>query len=140
MSDAMAEYGRIPEACRRYGLSRSRLYLLAGAGLIRFVKVGSATLVDFGSVRRYLATRPSAEIQRPGTTTLADAADNISKDLKEDGAGVVASAIGPPGSTWSMRQEHKRAGDVCADPPSKPARRRREGRALQVRRPSGGSA
>ena len=38
------EYGRIPEACRRYGLSRSRLYLLAGDGHIRFVKVGSATL------------------------------------------------------------------------------------------------
>jgi excisionase family DNA binding protein len=57
------EYGRIPEACRRYGLSRSRLYLLAGEGSIRFVKVGNATLVDLGSVRAYLASCPPAEIR-----------------------------------------------------------------------------
>jgi hypothetical protein len=59
------EYGRIPEACRRYGLSRSRLYLLAGEGLVRFVKVGSATLVDLGSVRAYLATCPAAQVRTP---------------------------------------------------------------------------
>jgi excisionase family DNA binding protein len=59
------EYGRIPEACRRYGLSRSRLYLLAGEGSIRFVKVGNATLVDLGSVRAYLASCPPAEIRAP---------------------------------------------------------------------------
>jgi excisionase family DNA binding protein len=57
------EYARIPEACRRYGLSRSRLYLLAGEGLVRFVKVGSATLVDLSSVRTYLAARPAAPIR-----------------------------------------------------------------------------
>lgn len=62
-ADLTPEYGRIPEACRRYGLSRSRLYLLAGEGLVRFVKVGSATLVDFGSVRDYLASRPTADIR-----------------------------------------------------------------------------
>jgi hypothetical protein len=59
------EYGRIPEACRRYGLSRTRLYLLAGEGLVRFVKVGSATLVDLGSVRAYLAACPSAQFRTP---------------------------------------------------------------------------
>ena len=59
------EYGRIPEACRRYGLSRSRLYLLAGEGLVRFVKVGNATLVDFRSVRDYLATCRPAQIRAP---------------------------------------------------------------------------
>ena len=59
------EYGRIPEACSRYGLSRSRLYLLAGEGLVRFVKVGNATLVDLRSVREYLATRPPALIRSP---------------------------------------------------------------------------
>jgi hypothetical protein len=59
------EYGRIPEACRRYGLSRSRLYLLAGEGLVRFVKVGNATLVDFHSVRDYLATCRPAQIRAP---------------------------------------------------------------------------
>jgi hypothetical protein len=62
-TDASPEYGRIPEACRRYGLARSRLYLLAGEGLVRFVKVGSATLVDLGSVRAYLASCPPASVR-----------------------------------------------------------------------------
>jgi excisionase family DNA binding protein len=57
-----AKYGRIPAAVARYGLSRSRLYLLAAEGLIRFVKVGKATLVDFESVDAYMASRPAAEI------------------------------------------------------------------------------
>jgi hypothetical protein len=61
--DTPPEYGRIPETTRRYGLSRSRLYLLAGAGLVRFIKVGNATLVDLGSVRAYLASCPPAEIR-----------------------------------------------------------------------------
>jgi len=67
MNDAFTapEYGRIPEACRRYGLSRSRLYLLAGEGQVRFVKVGNATLVDLGSVRDYLAACPSAQVRVP---------------------------------------------------------------------------
>lgn len=59
------EYARIPEASRCYGLSRSRLYLLAGEGLIRFIKVGNATLVDLGSVRDYLASCPTAEVSGP---------------------------------------------------------------------------
>jgi hypothetical protein len=63
--DTPPEYARIPEACRRYGLSRSRLYLLAGEGLVRFVKVGNATLVDLGSVREYLAACPPATIRAP---------------------------------------------------------------------------
>ena len=58
-----SEYSRLPEACRRYGLSRSRLYLLAGEGLVRFVKVGNATLVDLDSVRGYLAACPSAQVR-----------------------------------------------------------------------------
>jgi excisionase family DNA binding protein len=62
-TDIVPEYGRIPEACRRYGLSRTRLYLLAGEGLIRFIKVGNATLVDLGSVREYMTTRPSAQVR-----------------------------------------------------------------------------
>jgi excisionase family DNA binding protein len=64
-TEILPEYGRIPEACRRYGLSRSRLYLLAGEGLIRFVKVGNATLVDLGTVRAYLAGCPSASVRPP---------------------------------------------------------------------------
>ena len=62
-NDPAPEYGRIPEACRRYGLSRSRLYLLAGDELIRFVKVGNATLVDLRSVRDYLANCQAAQIR-----------------------------------------------------------------------------
>jgi excisionase family DNA binding protein len=64
-TDTTPEYGRIPEACRRYGLSRSRLYLLAGEGLIRFVKVGNATLVDLGTVRAYLANCLAAQVHPP---------------------------------------------------------------------------
>ena len=59
------EYGRIPEACRRYGLSRSRLYLVAGERVVRFVKVGNATLVDLGSVRDYSAACPPARVRPP---------------------------------------------------------------------------
>ena len=65
IANVQPEYGRVPEACQRYGLSRSRLYLLAGEGLVRFVKVGSATLVDLGSVRAFLASRPAADIRAP---------------------------------------------------------------------------
>jgi hypothetical protein len=59
------EFARIPETSRLYGMSRSRLYLLAGEGLIRFVKVGNATLVDLGSVREYLAACPPAQVRAP---------------------------------------------------------------------------
>ncbi len=68
MHEETPEYGRIPEACHRYGLSRSRLYLLAGEGLVRFVKVGNATLVDFGSVRDYLANCQAAQIRARNAT------------------------------------------------------------------------
>ncbi len=64
-TDTAPEYGRIPEAIKRYGLSRSRLYLLAGEGVVRFIKVGNATLVDLGTVRAYLASCPSATIRSP---------------------------------------------------------------------------
>jgi hypothetical protein len=63
--DPQPEYGRIPEACRRFNLSRSRLYILGGQRLIRLIKVGNATLVDFASVRAYLASCPTASIRPP---------------------------------------------------------------------------
>jgi hypothetical protein len=59
------EFARIPEASRRFGLSRSRLYILAGEGVVRFVKAGNATLVDLGSVRAYLAACPAAQVRAP---------------------------------------------------------------------------
>ena len=61
-SDTAPEYARISSACHRSGLSRSRLYLLAGEGQVRFVKVGGATLVDLASVRDYLASCPPAQV------------------------------------------------------------------------------
>lgn len=54
---------RIPLATHITGLSRSRLYRLAGEGRIRFVKVGGATLVDMASVRTFLASLPAATIR-----------------------------------------------------------------------------
>ena len=39
--------------------------LLAGEGLVRFVKVGSATLVDLATVRDYMASRPTAQVRQP---------------------------------------------------------------------------
>jgi hypothetical protein len=64
-ADTAPEFARIPATCQRFGLSRSRLYLLAGGGLVRFIKSGSATLVDQQSVREYLATCPPARVRTP---------------------------------------------------------------------------
>lgn len=57
-----SEYGRLSEATQCFGLSRSCLYLLAGRKTVRFVKIGKATLVDFGSVRSYLEALPTAQL------------------------------------------------------------------------------
>jgi excisionase family DNA binding protein len=64
-TDTAPKFARIPETCRRFGLSRSRLYLLAGDGSIRFLKSGTATLVDLQSVRDYLAACPPAQVRAP---------------------------------------------------------------------------
>ena len=45
---------------------RSRLYLLAGEGQVRFIKVGTATLVDLNSVSHIWRACPSASIRRRG--------------------------------------------------------------------------
>ena len=55
-------YGRIPEACARYGWSRSRLYRLAGERKIVVLKVGRASFVDFDSADRFMASLPIAKI------------------------------------------------------------------------------
>ena len=57
------DMARIPLAMHLSGLSRSRLYILAGEGHIRFVKIGNATLVDMASVRSFLAALPPASIR-----------------------------------------------------------------------------
>jgi hypothetical protein len=39
--------------------------MLAGEGLIRLIKVGNATLVDYGSADDYMESCPPAEIRSP---------------------------------------------------------------------------
>jgi hypothetical protein len=53
----------LPRAPGIFGVSRSRLYLLAAEGRIRMVKCGSRTLVDAASVRGYLATLPPVTLR-----------------------------------------------------------------------------
>lgn len=57
---------KIPEAVRVTGLSRSRIYELMKSGDIRFVKVGSSTLILMESVRTFLLGRlvPAAGSER----------------------------------------------------------------------------
>ncbi len=50
-----AAFVRIPEACGYSGISRSRLYELATAGRVRFVKLGRRTLVEMASLHAFLA-------------------------------------------------------------------------------------
>ncbi len=57
---AEPEYARIPETCRRHGLSRSGIYRLYADRKIRLVKLGRTTLVDMVSVRAFMATLPQA--------------------------------------------------------------------------------
>jgi len=56
------EYLPVKTVTPVYGVSRSRLYLLAGEGKVRMVKCGARTLVCCASVRAYLATLPEAKI------------------------------------------------------------------------------
>lgn len=55
-------YATIPEACRLVGLGRSKLYQIAANGDIRFVKVGSRTVVDVPTLLDFMAARPEARI------------------------------------------------------------------------------
>lgn len=66
-------YVKIPSAVARTGISRATLYRLAGAGLIRFVKVGRSSLVDWNSLRGYLAIQPTANIGDPGNRSMKGA-------------------------------------------------------------------
>jgi hypothetical protein len=54
----------LPKAPAWCGLSRSRIYRLAGEGKIRLIKAGKSTLVDVASVRAYLADAPVATIRK----------------------------------------------------------------------------
>jgi excisionase family DNA binding protein len=61
-----AETGTIADTRARFGISRSTIYRLAAVGDIRMVKVGRTTLVDFTSVRAFLAQAPAAVLRSPG--------------------------------------------------------------------------
>ena len=61
-----AEAGTIADARARFGIPRSTLYRLASSGHVRMVKLGRTTLVDFGSVRAFLASAPAAALRSPG--------------------------------------------------------------------------
>ena len=63
---ATAETGTIADTRARFGIPRSTLYRLAAAGHVRMVKLGRTTLVDFASVRAFLASAPAAALRSPG--------------------------------------------------------------------------
>jgi hypothetical protein len=62
-------FGRIPDAKRRSGLSRGKLYELAAQNKGLFRKADAATIVDLQRLDRILADLPAAEI----TTGLTNA-------------------------------------------------------------------
>jgi excisionase family DNA binding protein len=47
----------VSDACRRLGISRSRLYLLLSSGEIRSIKVGHRTLVPESELQKFVASR-----------------------------------------------------------------------------------
>lgn len=60
-----AEAGTIADTRARFGIPRSTLYRLAAAGHVRMLKLGRTTLVDFASVRAFLASAPAAALRSP---------------------------------------------------------------------------
>ncbi len=60
-----AEYARVPETCRNFGVSKNWLYNEAAAGRVRMVKIRSRTLVELASVRAVLAKLPAPKLRSP---------------------------------------------------------------------------
>jgi hypothetical protein len=61
-----AEWWPIGQSKRRYGFSRSTTNRLVAEELVEARKLGSLTLINDGSVRRYMASLPRASIKRDG--------------------------------------------------------------------------
>jgi hypothetical protein len=59
------EFGRIPDAEKRSGLSRKTLYAMAAQHKGLFKKAGAATIVDLTLLNDVLASLPPAEIMAP---------------------------------------------------------------------------
>jgi hypothetical protein len=64
MPDQSPHFGRLPDAKRRSGLSRGKLYQLAARHRGLFRKVDTATIVDLKMLDRILGALPAAEFAR----------------------------------------------------------------------------
>ena len=62
-TSSIAEMCSIADLRTRYGIRRSTAYRLIAAGLIEARKVGSLTLIDLASVRRFLAAQPLVTVK-----------------------------------------------------------------------------
>lgn len=66
ISAPIGGYAPLPKTGETYnGLSRARLYKLAGLGKIRLIKDGRRTFIDGRSVVTYLDALPTASIAAP---------------------------------------------------------------------------
>ena len=61
-STGLGRFGRVPDAVRRCGLSRSSLYNLASQHPGLFKKAGSATVVDLPMLDEIMADLPDADL------------------------------------------------------------------------------
>jgi excisionase family DNA binding protein len=86
IANILPEAVPLPKAPAIFGLSRSHLYRLAAAGQIRFMKVGSRTLVDAESVRNFLNRLPEATIRpdprRPAKVSSSKGNSHAVGDIK----------------------------------------------------------
>ena len=55
----------IPDAIRISGLSRSEIYRRLAAGDLEAIKSGTRTLILMDSIKRYLASLPTAQYRGP---------------------------------------------------------------------------
>lgn len=51
---------RVPEACNRIGVGRSRLYCMIRRGDIKAIKIGGRTLIPESELQRIVAEAPPA--------------------------------------------------------------------------------
>jgi hypothetical protein len=65
MSDPSPPFGRIPQAVKARGISRSKLYEIAAQHEGVFQKLDSMTIVNFSRLDNVLKNLPAAEL--PGT-------------------------------------------------------------------------
>lgn len=69
MPDQSPHFGRLPDAQRRSGLSRGKLYQLAAQHKGLFRKADAATIVDLKMLDRILGALPAAEITNDRAAT-----------------------------------------------------------------------